>query len=761
MPRISRPWFLVLAFWFSAQAFLEARPVRVATYNIQNGPEAVGSADYEATKAVLARIDADVVGFQEVLWHQEAVWRQLAQELGYAHVVFGAERTDFTGDIRLGYFSRFPIAEVSVVRSPAGANEISRLPLRVVIEVPGAARPLVLWNMHHKADDPNPGTTPGNQFRRAVEAYRIVQDMNTYRAANPGHDEFIMLGDLNDNIFQPQNQAVEFAAVPSTVPGGYRLGSDIPLPIAYRAFPDDRYAAAGGGLHRLDVRQQDGFSRATRPVSGRTLDYLLLSTALRDSPLGAPRGEVYHSQWDDLYPGLPKAGAPLNPNTSLTASDHLALFADVEMADAVPPGFTVDPEGMQEFSGPVGGPFDPEGHSYAVVNTGAAPVEWEVSADVPWLRVSPAAGVVLPAESQVVTVAVDENATFASPGVYAGRVRFTDRQTGAGITRLVQVTVTSSGEYFTQQFTTSAPFNLANRSVTFVPDPGGFYRATIRAVSAFPTDPAGGAVLSLTDDGFVAVSAPPGRSFPFFGVPHPQVYIGSNGYLTFGSGDWEYRVSLASHFDRPRLSALYVDLNPAARGTISWRQLPDRLVVTYDNVRQWGTDDSNTFQVEVFFDGRIRLTWLRVDAAAVLVGLSPGGGVPAGFANSTFVSFPPGARFADWAPGEELTRALLRHYALGGADSPPAAGELPRAVFTGDRLSLSAVVRDNDPGLRVAGESVDEISGLWSTQGVTVRGRRQGVSQAEVGPGFERREYAVPVAGTDRRFLRLRVELEE
>jgi len=438
----------------------------------------------------------------------------------------------------------------------------------------------------------------------------------------------------------------------------------------------------------------------------------------------------------------------------------------VEMADAVPPGFIVDPETITVFSGPPGGPFEPAGHTYTVVNTGAVPVEWEVAADVPWLRVSPAAGTVFPAESQAVTVAVDENAAFASPGVYFGRVRFTDLQTGAGLSRPVRLTVTSSGEYFTQQFTTSEPFNLANRSVTFVPEVGGqSYRATIRSVSAFPTDPAGGTAVVLALDDAQQFAVPGGRTIPFFGVNHASYYIGSHGYITFTAGDTEWRPSLTAHFRLPRISGMFYDIDPR-RGAVRRQELADRIAVTYLGLPETYQSGSNSLQIEMFYDGRIRLTWLEIGASAPvgalppLVGLSRGAGLPAGFINSAFVSFPPGARFADWAPGQELTPALLRHYALGGAGSPPAAGELPRTVFTGDRLSLSAVVRDNDPGLRVTGESVDEISGLWSNLGVTVRGRRQGVSQAEVGPGFERREYAVPVGGAERRFLRLRVELD-
>jgi endonuclease/exonuclease/phosphatase family metal-dependent hydrolase len=335
MSRASRVFCSIL-FGILAVASLEARTVRVATFNIENGPGAPGSADYEATKAVLARLDADVVGFQEILSSSEQNWRALAADTGYAHLAFGRDGTSMSGNQRLGYFSRFPITSEAAITSPPGADELTRRPLRVVIAVPGAAKPLVVWNMHHKADDPTPANTPGNQFRRAIEARRIAQDINVYRSANPDHDEFVMLGDLNDDIFQASNQAVEFQSIPSLTSSSYRLGSDIVFPVAYRAFPDDRYGSAGGGLHRLDLRQQNGTSRSTRPVSGRTLDYLLVSTALRDSPLAAPRGEVYNSQWDALNPGLPKAGSALPSGTSLAASDHLAVVADIEMDDASP-----------------------------------------------------------------------------------------------------------------------------------------------------------------------------------------------------------------------------------------------------------------------------------------------------------------------------------------------------------------------------------------------------------------------------------------
>ncbi len=634
--------FALLLSVFCLPQTLEARTVRVATFNIENGPDASGTSDYEATKAVVARINADVVGFQELLLANESSLRQMAQELGYAYVEIGSDGTTMSGNQRLGYFSRFPIAEVAFVRSPAGANEMSRLPMRVAIEVPGAAKRLVLWNMHHKADDTTPANTPGNQFRRAIEAYRIVQDINAYRAANSGEDEFVMLGDLNDDVFQAAAQSAQFDAIPPLTAGSYQLGADVAWPVPYRAFPDDRYAAAGGGLSRLDLRQQNGTSRATRPVSGRTLDYLLVSQALRDSPLGAPRGEVYHSQWDELHSGLPKAGNPLAANTSLAASDHLAVFADIEMDDAVPASIVVSPEEEIEFSGPSGGPFAPVVATYTITNPASQPIEVTVSADVPWLVPDFPGGVAAGGGQIVLNVSVDPAAAPTQPGVYSGRVRITETATGAAVVRSVRLRVNSTGfDFLTQQFSGTAPFNLANTSVTFTPDGSpSFYRATIRGAAALPVDPAGGAVLSLDDDASAAVDALPGRVFRIFERSESRLFVGSNGYITFVSGESDFSPTLEDHFRLPRISAAFEDFDPRTIGTISYRWLADRIAVTWSGVPRFGATSPNTFQVELFDDGRIRITWLEMGNVTPIAGLSPGTGLNAAYEDSVFRAYP-------------------------------------------------------------------------------------------------------------------------
>ena len=52
----------------------DARPVRVATYNIEFGTGPVGSDKYNAIRSTLARIDADIVCFQELWPDTFAAW---------------------------------------------------------------------------------------------------------------------------------------------------------------------------------------------------------------------------------------------------------------------------------------------------------------------------------------------------------------------------------------------------------------------------------------------------------------------------------------------------------------------------------------------------------------------------------------------------------------------------------------------------------------------------------------------------------------
>ncbi len=179
----------------------------------------------------------------------------------------------------------------------------------------------------------------------------------------------------------------------------------------------------------------------------------------------------------------------------------------------------------------------------------------------------------------------------------------------------------------------SDSFDLANKAILFAPA-GSSYTFTTRTITNLPTSPSGGTELSLGDDDATSVSLDAGKTVVLYGQSYGRFYVSSNGYLTFTQSDADFSETLADHFDTPRVSVLFHDLNPAAGGVVCWQQAADRVVVTWDAVASYGSTGVNTLQVEMYFDGRIQLAYLAVASAEGLVGLSNGAGVPAGFAET-------------------------------------------------------------------------------------------------------------------------------
>ena len=195
-------------------------------------------------------------------------------------------------------------------------------------------------------------------------------------------------------------------------------------------------------------------------------------------------------------------------------------------------------------------------------------------------------------------------------------------------------TTLNQPEFFTELFD-AGDNDLGNQALTFTPDGSAdFYHACRTPVDSFATDPAGGTPFFFGDDDYAQITLSGGAQVSLYGVSYSSFFVGSNGYITFGSADATYTESLDRHFQLPRIAALFDDLYPPTGGTISWKQLPDRVAVTFQNISEIGTSDSNNFQFELFFDGTIRITYLRIDATDGLAGLSQGLGMPPDFVES-------------------------------------------------------------------------------------------------------------------------------
>ncbi|MGD0551150.1 MAG: S8 family serine peptidase [Sedimentisphaerales bacterium] len=197
-------------------------------------------------------------------------------------------------------------------------------------------------------------------------------------------------------------------------------------------------------------------------------------------------------------------------------------------------------------------------------------------------------------------------------------------------------------DYFTQLFSSASnKFDLSNKSLLLTPDESSSrYLACLKEITEFPVNPAVSTNLTVDDDGSQAVTLT-GHSVKIYGESYNTFYVNANGHITFDAADTDYIESLSNHFAAKRISALFRDLDPSSAGLVRYKELDDRAVVTWQGVPEYGVNNSNTFQVEMFYDGRIRLSWLSVDSQAGLVGISEGTGAPTDFLESDVSDYQP------------------------------------------------------------------------------------------------------------------------
>jgi len=167
-----------------------------------------------------------------------------------------------------------------------------------------------------------------------------------------------------------------------------------------------------------------------------------------------------------------------------------------------------------------------------------------------------------------------------------------------------------------------ATFGFSFTSLTF--DANGVAARCSQPADEFPLDPANGVPVDVGDDGSLLVEFPPGFEFPFFGRTWSSVYVGSNGYLTFGQPDIDYDPTLPDHFSRPRISAMFADLHPKA-GEVIVTEGDNVMAITYDNVESLMSAAPNSFQILLNATGEVTITYLNTDVGSqAVVGLSSG-----------------------------------------------------------------------------------------------------------------------------------------
>jgi hypothetical protein len=220
-------------------------------------------------------------------------------------------------------------------------------------------------------------------------------------------------------------------------------------------------------------------------------------------------------------------------------------------------------------------------------------------------------------------------------------------------TAVVAVTLVScfsicqARDYFTEEFLGGDSLDLENLSLTFTPSSSiDKYTVSAERISELPTNPQGHQTIFFRDDTYKVINLG-GSSVILYGQSYQKFYISSNGFITFDApppSDYRgYGGDVNYHFSVPQISTFSIDLDPSKQGIIKWWRETDRVVVSFLGVTVWSHDNSvittNTFQTEMFYDGRIRLSWLKLDAWYSVVGLSDGGGKPENYEFSDLSSY--------------------------------------------------------------------------------------------------------------------------
>jgi uncharacterized repeat protein (TIGR01451 family) len=194
---------------------------------------------------------------------------------------------------------------------------------------------------------------------------------------------------------------------------------------------------------------------------------------------------------------------------------------------------------------------------------------------------------------------------------------------------IVSAISSSARDYFTEMF--DGDFDLSYSTFTFKPDRSSNGYAVCRsAATEFPTPPTDGILIEL-----YPWSPPLGPGLPLFGQQYRIVTLNPNGSVTYGehlSPDPGFDSTISNHFRLPRVSAWLGTLGGSQFDhPVHYRSLSNLIAFTWINQPDWTNGGNNSVQLELFHDGVIRLTFLRMDAAHGVVGLSPGGGIPTDF----------------------------------------------------------------------------------------------------------------------------------
>lgn len=132
--------------------------------------------------------------------------------------------------------------------------------------------------------------------------------------------------------------------------------------------------------------------------------------------------------------------------------------------------------------------------------------------------------------------------------------------------------------------------------------------------------------LTLSDDSFSQQALSFG--FPFFGTTYSECFVGSNGHITFGSGNtgWASGQNGLTTSTRPIIAPCSEDFNPSTVGSVTFvEDVPNQAFeVCWVGVPSFGTSNTNTFSVLAMAFNSIQFNYDVLQDGDGTVGLGAG-----------------------------------------------------------------------------------------------------------------------------------------
>ena len=199
-------------------------------------------------------------------------------------------------------------------------------------------------------------------------------------------------------------------------------------------------------------------------------------------------------------------------------------------------------------------------------------------------------------------------------------------------------------------------------------------------------------------------------AFPFYGQNYSELYIGSNGVLSFGSGITSGSNQELPNPDAPNnlIAAFWDDLDPDGDtgAVFTWHDVDEqRFIIEYDGVPDYPDESGgqNTFQIALYENGHILLQYLQMEGNQDLCSIGM---------EDSLGSTGLGVRFT--AAGAALTDSLALLFEIQQGDTePPVITHTAHPdveTESGEDYTIAATITDT-------GSGVTEASLSYSTGG--------------------------------------------